>query len=263
MPPKAKAPGFMDIPTEIRWQIYGYLLRPTGHVIIEEMPLKRLYWKNIPDRSVYPYRQPSFYIKSPPAMTTYRGILRHRLGSTNELQIHTNIMQLNKQILKETIDSLYGQCIWFDCSIDGMQAFLNDRSNEALSSIVDMTLAVPAEMYKFQFRALCASIAERIRLRRLNVRINSYLWKERESGETAITEGYLLEFDWVQSLLPIKGLDSLNVKFNHRYFEAGRTFEAELTKFLRSRMLKKEAAEKFSRRELEMESYVRSSQLDL
>ncbi|KAL8805367.1 MAG: hypothetical protein Q9200_005447 [Gallowayella weberi] len=233
----------MAIPTEIRWQIYGYLLRPTGRIIIEEMYLKPLYWDNIPDRSVYPYTQSSFYIECPPAMATYRGILRHRVGSENGLQIHTNIMQLNKQILKETIDSLYGQCIWFDCSVGGMQAFLGDRSTEALLSIVDMTLTVPLEMYQLQFRWLCVLIAQKLRLRRLNVRINSYSWKEWESGATPMTESCLDELDWVKSLLCIKGLDSLNIKPGYRYGETERRFGAGLTKFLASRMLRKEAAE--------------------
>lgn len=59
---------------------------------------------------------------------------------------------------------------------------------------------------------------------------------EQQNGEGAVED--LLKLHWVQSLLLIKGLDSLDIEFDNRYFAKELTCGAGFTRLLRSRMLK-------------------------
>ena len=243
---QVEAPGFMDMPTKIRWQIYGYLLRPTGHVIIDDMFLAPLYWKDIPERTVYPYRQTSTYIRSSPAMATYHGSTSHRPRSEKDGQIHVNVLTLNSRIRSEATDCLYGQHLFFDCSPDAMRALLADISTEARESIVDISLAVPTGALRAKFRLLCESIANDLRLKRLDVRIHTYLWNDqpRKSIERpyATAAAELMKLDWVESLLLIKGLDALSFRLDCRYLMKEFPIGAAFTESLQSRMLRERAA---------------------
>ncbi|KAL8925963.1 MAG: hypothetical protein Q9172_002016 [Xanthocarpia lactea] len=243
---KVDAPGFMDLPTEIRWQIYGYLLRPTGQIIIDDMFLAPLYWKDIPERTVYPYRQTSTYMRSLPAMATYHGSTSHRPMSEEDSQIHVNVLMLNSRIRSEATDCLYGQHLFFDCGPDAMRAFLADISIEARESILDISLAVPTGALRAEFRLLCESIANDLRLKRLNVRIHTYLWNDQPwksvEGPYATAAAELMKVDWVESLLLIKELDALNFRLDCRYLMKEFPFGVAFTKSLQSRMLKERAA---------------------
>ncbi|KAL8932932.1 MAG: hypothetical protein Q9216_006606 [Gyalolechia sp. 2 TL-2023] len=232
-----------DLPAELRWQIYGYLLRPQDRLVIDDLLLagtEKGHQESV-STTCYAFRQLSSRIHSSSAMATYTRSPtgeRRRYGERSKL--FTNVLLLNRQLHDEASDCLYGQRLQFVCSPDGMEAFFQDRSAEALRHITDITLLVPSETGRTKFMSLCALVASKLRLVRLTVRINTYMWEDQPFEEIQSRGGSasdLLELDWVQSLLLIQNLEKLNIEFDGRYEAKKLTVGDDFTKMLRKRML--------------------------
>lgn len=236
----------MGLPMELRWQIYTYLLRPGDRLIIEDWLLANLPCKDldVPVRTVYMFRQPSsrLRIESSSALATYKRCCypAHRSLYGQELKIHTNIMSVNRQVRDETLPCLYGQHLHFACSPDGVEAFLKDRSDTARCSIKHITLAIPSETGRMTFESLCSLITRELQLEKLSVRINTFWWEcdpfqSIRSGNCAMKDFWTL--DWVQSLLLLKHLDTVDIVHNDWCVAEGHSIGAQFTKMLQARML--------------------------
>ncbi|KAL8718208.1 MAG: hypothetical protein Q9225_004635 [Loekoesia sp. 1 TL-2023] len=235
----------MDLPTELRWQIYGYLLRPRDRLVVEDLLLACVYEnpKEAVATTSYVFRQPSSRIQSSSAIATYRRSHtdeRRRYGET--IKIYTKVLLLNRQIRDEALDCLYGQHLQFSCSPDGVEAFFKDRPAETLRYITDIALAVPSETGRMKFMSLCSFIARKLRLIRLTVQINTFMWEDQpwERIQRAKDSARdLLKLDWVQSLLLITDLEALNIEFDNRYVAKNLTIDGKFTQLLRQRMLRR------------------------
>ncbi|KAI4118319.1 MAG: hypothetical protein LQ345_001624 [Seirophora villosa] len=237
--------GFLDIPLELRWQIYGYLLRPGDRLIVEDALLAN--WSSRrqaePGRTVYMFRQLSSRLRlgSSSAQTTYnRCHAAERFRDGRPLKICTKVLVLNRQIRDEALPFLYGQHLRFACSPDGVQAFLDDRPDAVLQLIKHITLAVPSETGRMKFKSLCSFIARKLQLRSLDVRISTFWWEVNpfesvHDGTCALTS--LLTLDWVGSLLLIGNLDSLTVHCNDRFAMLGLTTGTDFMELLQARMV--------------------------
>ncbi|KAL8735095.1 MAG: hypothetical protein Q9181_002933 [Wetmoreana brouardii] len=232
---------FMKIPPEIRWQVYTYLLRPADRIVIDDLILANPHGEDVPDRSRYAFREPTSPSKPYSALVTYtRGHSQELRRFRRELSYHPKIMQLSRRIRKEATDCFYGQNLYFACRPGGVEAFLKDKSAEVLSCITNVTLLVPSESGRPEFMSLCRFIGSELRLRRLDVRINTWHWEDQpwdrvEEGSGCAAD--LLELDWVNSLLLVTGLESLSIAFEGKYAAKRLTVGAELTGLLQARML--------------------------
>ncbi|KAL9025743.1 MAG: hypothetical protein Q9196_005488 [Gyalolechia fulgens] len=246
--PSTTNPNLSDLPTELRWQIYGYLLRPRDQLIIDDCLLAspESIYEDCVTTSCYSFRQLSARIGSSSAMATYiRSHSEERRRYGEKLKVFTSLLLLNRQIRDEASDCLYGQRLQFACSPDGVEAFFKDRPSEVLRHITDISLLVPSETGRVKFMSLCAFVARNLQLTRLTVRINTFMWEdqpwERLQGAKWSTRD-LMELDWVQSLLLIQNLETLNIEFDHRYAAKKLTVGEDFTRMLRKRMLVKRDA---------------------
>ncbi|KAI4138291.1 MAG: hypothetical protein L6R39_006865 [Caloplaca ligustica] len=179
----------------------------------------------------------------------YHGAERRRYG--HRLQVYTKVLWLNRQIRDEALPFLYGQHLHFACSPDGVDAFLKDQPDDVLGSIRHVTLVIPSETGRMKFMSLCSFMARALRLKILGVRVNTFLWGVNPFEKLLERKGDIrlfLTLDWVQSLLAIRDLDSLNIAFNDRYMMKMVDMSAELTKSLQARMLTRNV---YNRAELE------------
>ncbi|KAL9602515.1 MAG: hypothetical protein Q9219_001810 [cf. Caloplaca sp. 3 TL-2023] len=237
-------PNFLDLPTEIRWQIYAYLLRPCGQVFIDDWLLASTYegCSKIA-RTLFMYRPESARVKSSPSFATYaRNLTEERRRYGQHMKIWTNILLVNRKIGHEASDCLYTQNLRFTCSPDAVEAFFMDRSAKVLQFITNITLYVPSETGRTKFMSLCSWIGKELRLKRLTVRINAWMWDEQpwqriEAVDDSSAED-VLAIDWVQSLLLIRNLDTLQVELDARYLDEKPTGEG-FKRVLRERMLKR------------------------
>lgn len=237
--------NLMEIPTELRWQIYGYLLRPRDRLVIEDLLLASTenIYRDFVSTTCYSFRQLSSRIPSSSAMATYiRSHTEERRRYGERLELFTNVLLINRQIHDEASDCLYGQRLQFICSPDGVEAFFKDRSAEILRHITDITLLVPSETGRKKFMSLCAFVARKLQLASLTVRINTFMWEDQPWERVQRAKGSardLLKLDWVQSLLLIQNLETLNIEFDNRYAAKKLTVGYDFTRMLRKKMLKK------------------------
>ena len=242
--------SLMELPPELRLHIYGYLLRPRDRLVVEDLLLACMYdfRRARSTTTAYPFRCLSSRITlRSSAMATYtrsRTWERHWYGET--LKIYTKVLSLNRKIRDEALECLYGQQLYFVCSPDGVEAFFKDRSVETLGYITDITLSVPSETGRHKFGSVCKFIAKELRLKKLNVWINTFLWDYQpwetieKVEDAAERDGLFLKLDWVQCLLFIQNLEAINIEFDHRYAARGLTVGDGFTNLLQARMLKQD-----------------------
>ncbi|KAL8644698.1 MAG: hypothetical protein Q9210_007123 [Variospora velana] len=247
--PALSRPGFLDLPPELRWQIYEYLLRPGDRLIVEDVFLANWSSKRQaePGRTVYKFRQPSSRLRlgSSSAQATYnRCYTAERFLNNKPWKMCTKVFLLNRQIRDEASSFLYGQHLHFACSPDGVQAFLDDRPAAVLPLIKHITLAVPSETGRLKFNSLCSFIARELPLKNLHVRVSTFWWEYNpfqgmERGTCSLTS--LLTLDWAKSLLLIGNLHSLSIHFNDRFMMLGLAIGTDFTKLLQARMVTSDA----------------------
>lgn len=235
---------FMDLAAEIRLQIYSYLVRPGDRLLIEDTRLdQKKDHQESATTSCYPFRQLSSRILSPWTMATYA--ISHadgyrRSGYGGRPRLFANVLLLNRKIRDEVLDYLYGQHLQFNCSPDGVEAFLNDRTANTLRHVTNITILVPSETGRTKFKSVCKLIAEKLQLTRLAVQLNTFMWEDQPLERVQDANGSakdLLELDWVKSLLQIQNLKSFKIQFGGRYALDKPNVGDDLTRMLRERMV--------------------------
>ncbi|RDW94380.1 hypothetical protein BP5796_00143 [Coleophoma crateriformis] len=135
---------FLDLPAEIRLQIYGYLLPSRTHTIVTQSPYNGFFFNTatLPANSAQ-----SFYPfgRSPPRdrLTTYKVLSTNFRASYPSPSIHVEIFRTCKQIRAEAEPILYGGQAIFDFGIhlDAVKSFFGDRSALARASVRNIKIA--------------------------------------------------------------------------------------------------------------------------
>ncbi|KAL9609272.1 MAG: hypothetical protein Q9167_005941 [Letrouitia subvulpina] len=188
------------------------------------------------------YHQTSPSIPRTTAIATYaKGGIEDYRRYGKQIELWPTILSVNKQMRAEASAVLYGQRLQFDCSPDGFRAFMDDRPQEMLLCITNIGLRVPSETGRNQWQSVCQFISKRLQLKRLHLRINTFLWDDQPWERMERTKAGVeacLELDWVQSLLMIQNLEDLTVEFDDPYLSKKMTVGTRFTELLKSRMLR-------------------------
>ena len=218
---------FMSLPLEIRCMIYDDLLRPRcGYISVKDMILA-----NAPhtiQRTTYDCFG---------TLTTYVSTQRRKARISQNPQGRSvfwlEILSVSKRIYFEACGRFYSQHILFDCCMDGVGAFLSDRSSHALQHVTNLNLVIPSLSGQAQWAEMCERIGKELNLKKLSISIRPWeLFKASHLKEW-------LRLGWVRGLLMINGLDAVDMNV---CFPPIPDFVEDLTSFLWSRMLRKDVS---------------------
>lgn len=248
----------MNLPSEIRLEIYQLLFNDKGNKILEI--------RN---------DEPEVYKRhdAPPSRTSYRVIsrdlVRQSLLTTYKLltntDMHTSIMRVNHKIYEETTHFLYGRHTFsFGRDVEAVVPFFTDLTKQTRPLVSEISLIKQGSVYsrdydRCEWSNMCEFLRSDMQLASLKLIV--------EGGRPALGWGGLPEYsakdfktlssvryealDWVWDLLSVKGLQNLEVTstVHHippshssamAFFAAfSASIESGFTDFLRSELLVK------------------------
>ena len=216
--------GLLDLPTEIRLQIYHLLLTDHGHPSLSI---------RTEHASLYDLRRPESRTR-----TRYRHMADRFRARTIESTYHLlqnpgidpSILRVNRQLHTEAAHVLYSHHTFcFGADVESVAPFLSDLTPCARSSIKRIALLKRALPYtkdfdRCEWRSACASIAAHLRLSHLDLWIQG--GKPRGDADAAGPDhrsvGYSKadfdlvtradEMEWARQVAWIRGLEGLTVK---------------------------------------------------
>lgn len=214
----AESPSpFMRIPSEIRIMIYNLLLDDKDNRIFDI-------------RS----QEPDVYARrpSPPYRSSYgvdHSLMRQRTSTTyhlcTEVELHTSIMSVNRKIYEETTHLLYGNRIFsFYKDVEAIVPFFSDLTSRTRSLVQGMSLfkqgfVFSRESNRCEWSNLCEYLRDQMQLKTLRLIVEGGRprlgWNDSAkytlADFKALSSVAYEPLDWVEQLLEIKGIETLDI----------------------------------------------------
>lgn len=246
---------FLKLPAEIRNMVYKLALVTDSWIMLSDMyppdfeclqashhPLRRTpYIMNAHDAGYC-----EAVSVEPNMRTTYEYEWCHCGGRTHV----TPLLSVCRQVNTEAVPILYGMNKFAFCSAQAIVPFLQDRPLTSQAQIKRIRLCFIVETEDAQRRHKVWSstlnyVGQRLRLETLDLVV--YLFDKCSMAEI---EQRAPKMQWVQSLISINKLTTLNVKvdfaepeiYSHRRMKSDAEFMLEFVAYLESKMLKSKAA---------------------
>ena len=216
-------PPFMRIPSEIRLMIYDLLLNDKGNKVLE--------FRN---------EEPDKYNKRASTIRTSYNVLGRDLARqsrlttyhlVSDIEMHTAVMRVNRQIYAETAHSLYStHSFSFGRDIEAIVPFFGDLTKQTRPLIREISLVKQGSVYsrdydRCEWAQMCSFLREQMQIRSLNLVVEggrpSLGWAglpTYSANDFKTLEKVKLEqLEWVWQLLAIKGIKKLEVgsQINH------------------------------------------------